>query len=465
MPRGRLTAAGRVGLAVTAAVTAGVLAMSVMAYFSVLSRLTASTEEVLLAELGRFAETEGLRSADSATLAEAVRGYLSGYERSGGASVVFIVRLSDGSILSNADVRLELAEGNAQILRGSDRGLATVSLDGTDWRVAYSPIGDGGGATLGTIETAQSLDEVRLVARSVTWALLASGMAVVLLGASTSAWVARASLRPLARAAADVSHIGLGTLGRRVAEPGTTDEIGVMTATLNSMLDRMEAAFGEQERFVSDASHELRTPLAIIRGHLDVAVDVRVEPAEREDSLALARGEIERMQRLVDDLLTLARLESGPEREHQPLEIGLTAWEAVQHVEPLGSQTIEFLCTGHHWVLGDPDRLLQALLNLLVNAQQHTPPEGKIRLGCERHPRSVILWVEDTGEGIPESERGRVFDRFHRVRAKSADGGSGLGLAITRRIVETHGGSNDVGDAERDGARFRVRLPRIEPPP
>jgi signal transduction histidine kinase len=229
------------------------------------------------------------------------------------------------------------------------------------------------------------------------------------------------------------------------------------------MLNRLDDAFSRQRQFVSDASHELRTPLTAIRGQLEVLTQsADPEPAEVRRVEGVVLTEMARIERLVDDLLTLARLD-----EEAPLrrgEIPLAPYlRRLAEDESLGEITIGELPTGT--LRADPDRLTQVIRNLLVNARRHAGPTGSVEISAEAHGSRLTIRIDDDGPGISPTERERVFDRFHRSEASRArgSGGSGLGLAIARSIVELHGGRIWVEDSRRRGARIAFELDGFEP--
>ncbi len=224
----------------------------------------------------------------------------------------------------------------------------------------------------------------------------------------------------------------------------------------------VDAAFSRQRRFVSDASHELRTPLTAIRGQLEVLSRQRSpDAAEVRRVEAIVGGELTRIERLVDELLALARLdEAAPLRmrrfELGPFLRGFAESEAgagvVLGLSPAGT------------LAADPDRLTQVLRNLVGNARRHAGPGGRVEVSAAARGGRLAIRVDDDGPGIPPAERDRVFDRFHRSEAARGrdSGGSGLGLAIARSIVELHDGRIRVEDSPLGGARLRVELSGFE---
>ncbi len=386
------------------------------------------------------------------------------------------MRLADGRVLSNSSVRLESVPANAAALRAATRTRTFLDLGAgqADYRAVVSTIESQDGKVVGVFEAALPRAPARATAADVAWTLFGAGLAVVVIGALASAALARTSLNPLRQVAARTRAVTHSSLGERIDYDGPDDEVGILVAAVNGMLGRLETAFGEQKRFVSDASHELRTPLAVISGHLDAAINPNIGEADREASLETVREELGRMERLVDELLMLARLDAGPGRTHQPLDLGIVVMEAVQRARALGPTSIEASCADEPWVSGDPDQLLQAVLNLTSNAVQHAGWDGTVTVSCFSRSGRACVRVQDDGPGIDPKDLPHVFDRFYRGRGtRSEAAGSGLGLAIAKRLVEVHGGEISVeniaaasgGGDIATGASFTITLPLIQPPP
>jgi two-component system OmpR family sensor kinase len=236
------------------------------------------------------------------------------------------------------------------------------------------------------------------------------------------------------------------------------------------MLDRLTDAFAGQRAFVADASHELRTPLTVIRGQLEVLA-AQEHPREEEVRRVerLVQAEVVRIARLVDDLLLLAKSEQAQFLRIAPIELERFVRDLWDGIGLLGEERRFELGEVPSGILSaDPDRLAQALRNLIGNAIAHTTPtRGLVRLDVERGAAAGLRFtVQDDGPGIPPDQRERVFDRFHRVDAARdrASGGTGLGLAIVRAIAEAHGGSVRASAAGGDGgARIDLELPRFVP--
>ena len=264
--------------------------------------------------------------------------------------------------------------------------------------------------------------------------------------------------------AAVTARVDAGDLHPRIGDPGArSDEVRVLAEAFDHMLDRLTEAFAGQRAFVADASHELRTPLTVIRGQIEVLAAQRDPSAEEVRRVErLVQGEIARIGRLVDDLLLLARSEHTQFLRVEPIELVPYVRELWAGVMLLADRAFELGPVPAGVLRADPDRLAQALRNLLTNAIEHTAPaHGLVRLRVERAPAGRLRFlVEDDGPGIAPAERERVFDRFNRTDSARdrASGGTGLGLAIVRAIVEAHGGRVAAGESGTGGARIELEL-------
>jgi signal transduction histidine kinase len=264
------------------------------------------------------------------------------------------------------------------------------------------------------------------------------------------------ALRPVEAIRTEVEDITHTTMHRRVAPGRGSDEVARLANTMNSMLDRLEAAAARQRRFVSDASHELRSPIAALRTDLEVAL--RAPDATDWDATATrALGETERLAHLVDDLLELARLDEGATRPLGDVDLDelLLAQASACHRDV--TVVTDGVSAGR--VRGDARQLAQVVRNLVDNACRHA--RTTVALGCTRDGDHVVLTVDDDGDGIAQADRQLVFERFARLDESRArdDGGAGLGLSVVQRGVAAHGGTVTIGDAPIGGARFEVRLP------
>jgi two-component system OmpR family sensor kinase len=461
----------RVALAVTLVLALGVLVLSLAAYWRVSASLAADLDRNLLREAEAFAGAIAPGVAADADLRAATRTYLTARDQASSTTrPVLLVHFASGTpaVISNSSLLLETATGNATALNVATAKAAFVDLRlGSDeYRAATVPIRSSSGQVVAVFEAALPTSTIRALSTELLVTMLGIGLAVVALGAFVAVWAARASLRPLARTASTAARITQSSLAERIEYAGPDDEVGLMVTAINEMLDRLEAAFGEQRRFTADASHELRTPLAVVSGHVDMLRDVRMGRAERAEELALISDEVARMGRLVDDLLALARLESAAPGAHQPLDVSSLLEEAAARGRGLGTRVMTVTASPGLWVSGNPDQLMQALLNLVSNAVTHTADGGAITLAAQPRGDRVRITVTDAGPGIRRDDLPRVFDRFYRVQGPRGEssGGSGLGLAITRRLVELHGGTITVANRPHTGAVFTIDLRRIDSP-
>jgi heavy metal sensor kinase len=316
---------------------------------------------------------------------------------------------------------------------------------------------------------AESLDQLNGSVHSLLVVLVLLGPTALVAAGAGGWWLARKALLPVAQMTEQAATIGLEQLHARVPVPRTSDELGRLALTLNAMLDRLERGVNRERRFLADASHELRTPLAIMRSELEVSLRSRRLSGEARDVLLSATEEVERMSRIVDNLLTLARIDEGRlELDKAEVDLHSLAGDVVEDLRPLAvARRVEVEVSGDDAVVGaDRQRLHLAVRNLVENAVKYSEPGGRVRVSVWGEMREKGLTVTDTGPGIPPEVLPNIFDRFVRVDdARSRDlGGSGLGLAIFREIVEAHGGrvwaESDLGR----GSSFSLALPSTPNP-
>ena len=331
----------------------------------------------------------------------------------------------------------------------------------------------------------QSLNDLRL--------LLWNGGLLILVLALLGGWLlTRSVLTSVYRVTLTAKHISASRdFSKRVPEASRLgkNELTILAATFNSMLENLQQAYLRQQRFVADASHELRAPITSIRCNLDLLAKAPdLAPQEMQAALDDARGEANRMGRLVNDLLTLAHADNTLQqtratgangytkssgftervdldslllevyRQHRPND------DAISEDRKRNGPRIILHDTTPAQVYGDADKLKQALVALLDNAVKYTPYEGTVTLALTTDEHHALLRVSDTGIGIAAEDLPHIFDRFYRAdRARSRDrGGSGLGLAIVKSIIEEHGGSIEVESVPGKGSVFLVRLPRLK---
>jgi two-component system, OmpR family, sensor kinase len=315
-----------------------------------------------------------------------------------------------------------------------------------------------------TVGVGEPLAVVAHAQRSVAQAFLLAG-ALALFGALMAAYLVGTRIsRPLRRMAEVAARVDAGDLHPRIhGVSGEAAELRVLADAFNHMLDRLTEAFASQRAFVADASHELRTPLTVISGQLEVLA-AQSQPSEPEVRRVerLVQAEIARITRLVDDLLLLAKAEQTEFLKMESIELSDYVRELWDGMSLIAVRRFELGTIPHGVLNADPDRLAQALRNLVANAIEHTAEvEGLVRLDVEDLGDGWVCFaVEDDGPGIDPRERERVFDRFHRTdKARDrASGGTGLGLAIVRAIAQAHGGRVTAMKGRAGGARIELRL-------
>lgn len=461
----RLSAGSRVALALTVAIALGVVLLSGVSYAVFSRQLRTDLDRALLAEAEAYAASlAAVIGQGGENLASASEKYIDA--RAPGSSAILMVRLEDGRLIGWQASALGGNPENAERLNPAQayKGFDDLLVQGERYRVATISLQDEtSGEVVAVFQAALPTRERDRTAEDLAWALFLTGSIVVFVGAVLSRRAAQTALKPLHQAARTAGHVTYSSLSERVPYNGPQDDVGLLVSSLNSMLDRLESAFAEQRRFVADASHELRTPVTIIAGHLEIMRSEGGLTQEQEETVDLAMDELERMGKLVGDLLSLARLEGGRPPRFDELDLGEVVEEAVARGQGLSKRRLAFTHAGPLPVRGNRDLLLQALLNLLSNAVRHTGEDGQIRVQCRREAQTAAVEVSDNGPGIPLEDLERVFDRFYRSgggRHRSG-GGTGLGLAIARRLVELHGGRLTAGNTPDGGAVFELSLPLL----
>jgi two-component system, OmpR family, sensor kinase len=372
----------------------------------------------------------------------------------------------------NGETQVQQARENrlsAQLLSAPD-GYSTLALpDVGNLRVLKRSVRVPGGPRV-TIGVGEPLAAVAHAQTGVARAFILAGILALAGGLLGAYLIGTRVSRPLRRMAAVAARVDAGDPHPRIHEAGgESNEVRVLAEAFNHMLDRLTDAFAGQRAFVADASHELRTPLTVIRGQLEVlAAQKRPSADEVRRVERLVQAEIARISRLVDDLLLLAKTEQTSFLKTESLDLSPWVQELWDGMSLLAQRRFELGPVPAGTLRADPDRLAQALRNLVGNAIEHTAAEqGLVRLRIERASSNRIRFlVEDDGRGIPVDQRERIFDRFHRTDAARdrASGGTGLGLAIVRAIAEAHGGQVRATDpGTSPGARVELMLPGFAP--
>ena len=455
----------------------------VVVYEQTGTQLRAQVDEDVRGDINQLSEAaRSLRPANTRALFDALRRYAQAQPYTGTSSLLFAVVPGRGTASNHPELlgaaRPDDGESAAEQRRENALG-ATVPRGAIGLRTARVP--DVGPVRLDErvvtvagvrlrLGAGESLEIVTRAQRSVARSFLTAG-ALGLLLVLVASYLAGASVsRPLRRMARVAARVDDGDLLPRMAPaPSAGQEIRVLAESFNHMLDRLAAAFQYQRDFIADASHELRTPLTVISGQLEVLASLPQPTVEEIGRVQrLVSAEIARTSRMVDDMLLLARAEQRDFLHRRPIEL-------PEFIEDLWTATT----AGHrrHFELGavpdgtlaaDPDRVAQALRNLIDNACAHTgAPDGLIRLETTALPGGTCRFtVTDDGPGIAAAQRARIFERFHRTdesRARVA-GGAGLGLAIVGAIAHAHGGTvAALAPLTGVGARFELAIPGFRP--
>jgi heavy metal sensor kinase len=339
----------------------------------------------------------------------------------------------------------------------------TVAYGGDTFRLYRQPI-ERKGQVVGVLEIGRSEEEIHAVLgqlRTLSLLGLAVALVVAWLGGS---FLAGRALRPVDRITRAAERLGADDLSLRLPVAAVDDEFGRQTAAFNAMLARLEQSFERQRRFTADASHEIRTPLSVIRSLAEVALTSPRDPAYDRRVYASIAEETERLSRLVESLLALARADDGASLTLGPVDLDEVAVDAVERVaERASRQGVQLAVSADERcrVRGDASWLTQLALNLLDNALRHTPGGGRVSIAVATAQDGATLTVSDTGSGIAPEHLPHLFERFYRADdARSREsGGAGLGLAICAWVARAHGGRLDVTSEPGLGTTFSLWLP------
>jgi signal transduction histidine kinase len=457
----------------------------VLVYEQTGSQLQARTDSDVHGDVTQLAEaTRTLRAGSAAQVAAGLSRYIQAQPYSATSSLLFAVIPGHQAISNHPELLSlrstpdrhetrpeqdrEIAQSRALRSGAAGQRTAIVSdlgparIDEQTVTIAGVHVRLGAGESLQNVSRAQ-----HAVARTF---LLAGGvgLALVLIGAYLAGALISRPLRRMARVAAQVTD---GDFAPRMAvSPAASREIRVLARSFNHMLDRLAFAFANERAFVADASHELRTPLTVIAGQFEVlAAEVHPSMEEIRRTQRLISAEIARISRLIDDMLLLTRSEHADFLRRGRFQVAPFVTDLWATTTAGRERRFELAPVPDGQLDADPDRLAQALRNLIENAIVHTEePDGLVALSIEPLPGGWIrLAVEDDGPGIPEGERERVFERFHRTdQARDrVSGGAGLGLSIVRAIAHAHRGRVRATERAEGGARLELELPGYRPAP
>ena len=343
----------------------------------------------------------------------------------------------------------------------------TLQVPGSDFRVLARVLP----SALGSIFVAQSMTGVDQTAKRLRFIFIFIGLIALLFIAIASRIVIKVGLRPLAAVEQTAEKIAAGDLSARLPDAKPDTEVGRLVTSLNTMLSRIEESFAARtesenklRRFVADASHELRTPLTAIRGFAELHRQGAVKgEAATSELVGRIENESVRMGALVEDLLTLARIDQAREISNVPVDLSHLVSEAVESARAAGpDHPITIDLPDEAFVLGDAHKIHQVVSNLLANARIHTPAGTPIAVSIETNDEGTTISIADSGPGLSEADQARIFERFYRAdpsRNRAKEEGSGLGLSIVDAVMQAHGGRVGVTSVLGEGATFTVFFP------
>jgi two-component system OmpR family sensor kinase len=322
----------------------------------------------------------------------------------------------------------------------------SVDIESRSWPVA-------------TFQVMGPLEPIRARAVGASLRLGMAALVSLLIGGALLSVVLRRALVPLRDLATTARSIDYGDLGFRVQEPQRADEVGTLAREFNLMLERLESTARSRREFLAQISHELRTPVTIARGHMEAleAVGTR-DPAAVSETAAVVADELQLIARLVEDLMALARSEIEDFVVPEAMTLPRFFEELGFRLTGLGVHGVVLQDPPGVTIQADADRLAQAILNLVVNADLHTPEETRIEVGAEMSSDSVAIFVRDEGSGIDPAIRDRVFESFVSDPNAPRGGSTGLGLAVVAAVAKAHGGSVEV-DTGHSGTTVTLRIP------
>ncbi|GEK22117.1 sensor histidine kinase [Cellulomonas xylanilytica] len=338
----------------------------------------------------------------------------------------------------------------------------TVGTSITQYRFIAVPVLLAGDPSAGLFVVAFDRSAEMSGLRSTFFTYSAVGLAALAVISVVAWFVVGRLLRPIRLLRDTTRRITESDLSERITVTGK-DDLSNLARTVNAMLDRLERAFGSQRELLDDVGHELRTPLTIVRGHLEL-VDAD-DPDDVRATQALALDELDRMQRLVDDLMTLATADRPDFVRLAPTDVGRLTDDVHDKARGLGDRRWVVASRADVTVLLDAQRITQAWLQLVANAHRYSAPGSTVRLGSEVSGDRLLLWVRDEGPGVPAAETDRIFERFHRGQADRISHGAGLGLPIVAAIAHAHHGRVFVEHPPANvgsGAVFVLDLPAVD---
>ena len=384
------------------------------------------------------------------------------FETNDPESFYFIIEARDGHTVATSafqpgqiaeDQQAELPPGNGS----SKAGQGPPRQIGI-WREFSQTLPSGERIRVGC-STAPEEKDLRIQA-----AFLASAGGIVLLLGVTGGWIfVGRALRPITAISSAATKISAGDLSQRINAAEAESELGQLAAVLNSTFARLETAFAQQRQFASDAAHELRTPITVILTQTQMALHKDRDAASYKQTLEACERAAQRMRKLIESLLELARFDAGQEvLKRLKFNLSEVVSDCAELVQSLAEERRVKIVSSLTPVeiTGDSERVSQVVTNLVTNAIQYNKPDGEVRLTLEAQGGLAVLEIADTGKGIEQEHLPHVFERFYRAdKSRTGASNSGLGLSICKAIVEAHGGTIEVSSAKNVGTNFTVRLP------
>jgi two-component system, OmpR family, sensor kinase len=306
---------------------------------------------------------------------------------------------------------------------------------------------------------APELEELQRTALTLTGA----GGLILIVSLAGGWWLAGRAINPINDISAAAVKIAGGDLLQRINLADTSNELGRLGTVLNSTFDRLSAALEEQKQFTADAAHELRTPVSVVLTQTQTALTRERTAAEYRETVESCQRAAQRMRRLIESLLELARLDAGQEvMKRERVDLAQSVADCVKLVQPLADERKVKIHCGMPPLLctGDAERIGQVMTNLLTNAVSYNRENGEVRIAGEAKNGSAVITVADTGQGIPAEDLPHVFKRFYRAEKSRTTGRTGLGLSISKAIIDAHGGTLEAASEVGKGTTFTIRLPQ-----
>lgn len=338
---------------------------------------------------------------------------------------------------------------------------STVPITGTSQARVYTLPVQEQGSLVGLIQVIQSLESVEETLRQLLTAFLIGIPLLVILAGTGGSMLAVRALEPIDAITRTAQRISAEDLHARLDLPPTPDEVGRLASTFDGMLARLDGAFQRERQFTADASHELRTPLAAMEAILTVTRERPRSGLEYDQALDDLTAQTQRLRRLIEDLLRLARGETRRLAIHEQIDLSNLLGDVVESMRPLADEralTLSAQIAPDLRLVGDSDGLIRLWLNLLDNALKYTN-RGGAELCAQRSNGQIVVTVRDTGIGIAPEHLSSLFERFYRVNAARSNSGAGLGLSIAQEIAQAHGGTITVASVVEKGTTFTVQLP------